>query len=196
MKEIRSFIAIELPHEIKLAIARLQNQLKLGSMGQVKWVNPESTHLTLKFLGNIATSLTPKITIALEEACRGIQPFVLELGESGVFPNERRVRVVWVGLKGDVEKLGQLQKRIDTALAPLGFRAEGRPFTPHLTLARVHDQAKPDERQSLGQLVTNTVSKGGGNLIVDAIHLMRSQLTTEGPIYSRIRSVTLQEPVL
>jgi 2'-5' RNA ligase len=196
MEEIRSFIAIELPREIKLAIARLQNRLKSGGVGQVKWVEPESTHLTLKFLGNIATSLTGRITTALEEACRGINPFVLELGGPGVFPNERRVRVVWVGLKGEIEKLGQLQKRVDTALAPLGFGAEARPFSPHLTLARVREQATLDERQALGQLVTNTALEGGGSLNVNAVHLMRSQLTREGPIYSRISSVTLQGPVL
>jgi 2'-5' RNA ligase len=196
MEEIRSFIAIELPREIKLAIARLQNRLKSEGVGQVKWVDLENTHLTLKFLGNIAASLTGRITTALEEACRGIHPFVLELSEPGVFPNERRVRVVWVGLKGDVAKLEQLQKHVDTALAPLGFKAEARPFTPHLTLARVREQATPDEKQALGQLVTCTAPADGGSLNVDAVHLMRSQLTHEGPIYSRISSVTLKGPVL
>jgi RNA 2',3'-cyclic 3'-phosphodiesterase len=192
MEEIRSFIAIELPGEIKLALARLQNQLKSGGGGQVKWVDPESIHLTLKFLGNINTELTGRITAALEEACRGVHPFALEISGPGVFPNARRVRVVWVGLTGETERLGQLQKRIDAGLAPLGFKAEVRSFTPHLTLARVREQATPDERQALGRLVTGAATEGGGSLNVNAVHLMRSQLTRNGPIYTRISSVALK----
>jgi 2'-5' RNA ligase len=191
MEEIRSFIAIELPREIKPSLARLQNRLKAGGEKSIKWVDSESIHLTLKFLGNIAPDMAEKIIKALEEACRGLHPFALELGEPGVFPNERRVRVVWVGLKGEVEKLQQLQKRIDNVMAPLGFTAEARQFTPHLTLARVREQATADERQALGQLVINAVPEGG-SLYIDAVHLMRSQLTREGPIYTRIGSVTLK----
>jgi 2'-5' RNA ligase len=192
MEEIRSFIAIELSEDIKLALARIQDHLKMGNKGQVKWVDPESMHLTLKFLGNIDSGLTGKITAALEEACHGIHPFSLEISGLGVFPNARRVRVVWVGLTGDIDTLSQLQKRIDDSLAPLGFTAEARSFTPHLTLARVREQAMPDERQALGQLVAGTAKEGGGRLNVNAVHLMRSQLTREGPIYTRINSVVLK----
>lgn len=177
---------------MKLTLARLQNRLKTGSQAPVKWVDPESVHLTLKFLGNIDTGLTGRITAALEEACRGIRPFSLEISRLGVFPNARRVRVVWVGLTGETEKLGQLQKRLDDGLAPLGFKAELRPFTPHLTLARVREQAGPDERQALGQLVAGTAVEGGGSVNVNTIHLMRSQLTRSGPIYTQISSVILK----
>jgi 2'-5' RNA ligase len=192
MEEIRSFIAMELPPEIKSTLARLQNQLKSSSRAPVKWVDPDSIHLTLKFLGNIDTELIDKITVALEEACRGVHPFSLEISGLGVFPNERRVRVVWVGLAGETEKLGQLQKRVDDSLAPMGFRAEARPFTAHLTMARVREQATPDERQTLGRLVSGAAMESGGSLNVNAVHLMRSQLTREGPIYTRISSVALK----
>jgi 2'-5' RNA ligase len=100
--------------------------------------------------------------------------------------------VVWVGLTGDTETLGRLQKRIDDNLSPLGFTVEARPFTPHLTLARVREQATPDERQALGRLVAGTAIEGGGSLNVNAVHLMRSQLTREGPVYTRIDSVKLK----
>jgi RNA 2',3'-cyclic 3'-phosphodiesterase len=192
MEKIRSFIAIELPQEVKLALARLQDQLKSGGGAPVKWVDPEIMHMTLKFLGNIDTGIIGKVTAALEEACRGVHPFPLGLSGLGVFPNPRRVQVVWVGLRGEVEKLGQLQKRIDTSLDHLGFKAELRPFTPHLTLARVREQATPEEKQVLGQLVSGTTWEGSVNFNVAAVHLMRSQLTREGPIYTRISPVTLQ----
>jgi 2'-5' RNA ligase len=192
MEEIRSFIAIELPLEIRSTLARLQNRLKSGSCEPVKWVDPDSIHLTLKFLGNIDTALIGKITAALEEACLGVPPFSLEINGLGVFPNERRVRVVWVGLTGETETLAELQKRIDGKLAPLGFKAEARSFTPHLTLARVREQASMDERHALGQLVSSATIESGDKLNIAAVNLMRSQLTREGPIYTRISSVMLR----
>jgi len=193
MEQIRSFIAIELPQELKLALARLRDKLKSGSRAPVKWVDPDSIHLTLKFLGNIDSDITGKITSALEEAVRGTSPFSVELSGLGVFPNIRRVQVVWVGLAGEVAKLGQLQQRIETGLIPLGFAAESRSFTPHLTLGRVRDYAAPDERQDLGQLVTGTGFEAKCKVNVDAVHLIKSQLTREGPIYSKISTVALKQ---
>ena len=159
----------------------------------MKWVDPDSIHLTLKFLGNIDSDITGKITSALEEAVRGTSPFSVELSGLGVFPNIRRVQVVWVGLAGEVAKLGQLQQRIETGLIPLGFAAESRSFTPHLTLGRVRDYAAPDERQDLGQLVTGTGFEAKCKVNVDAVHLIKSQLTREGPIYSKISTVALKQ---
>lgn len=192
MEQIRSFIAIELPDELKLALTRLQDQLKSGSRVPVKWVDPYSTHLTLKFLGSINTDMVGSITIALEEAVRGISPFHLETRGVGTFPNLKRVQVVWVGITGEVDRLSQLQQRIESSLSPLGFTPESRPFTPHLTLARLRDQATTDERQSLGQLIASTVFETVCQIYVDSIHLMKSQLTREGAVYSRISSIKLK----
>ena len=192
MEQIRSFIAIELPQEIKLALARLQEKLKSAGNTPVKWVDPGNIHVTLKFLGDVSTEITGKITSALEEAVRGTRPFNIEVSGIGVFPNMRRVQIVWVGLAGELEKLGQLQQRIETGLIPLGFKAESRSFTPHLTLARVRDYAGPDERQKLGQLIAGMSFDTKYKIDVNAIHLMRSQLTREGPIYSRISTVALK----
>jgi len=192
MEQVRSFIAIELPDEVKLGLTQLEAQLKSGKQPPVKWVNPGGIHLTLKFLGNVPTERIGSITEAMEKAARGISPFQLEIKGLGVFPNLRRVQVVWVGISGQVDRLSQLQQRIESNLAPLGFAPESRPFTPHLTLARVHDQASPDERQRFSQLITNTKFEAVFTFEVEATSLMRSQLTREGAIYSRISSVGLK----
>jgi 2'-5' RNA ligase len=192
MEQIRSFIAIELPDELKQAITRLQEQLQSGSQAPVKWVDPYSIHLTLKFLGNISTDSVDKITVALEEAVRGMLPFHLEVKGLGAFPSLKQARVVWVGVTGEIDRLKQLQQRIESGLTPLGFVPESRPFTPHLTLARLRDRATPDERQSLGQLIASTSLATAYTIDVDTVHLMRSQLTREGAIYSRISSVRLR----
>ena len=192
MEQIRSFIAIELPNELKQALTRLQDQLKSGSNAPVKWVSPHGVHLTLKFLGNISPEITGKITTSLEEAIQGIHPFHLEVKGLGVFPNPRRVNIIWVGLTGALDRLAHLQQRIESSLENLGFARESRTFTPHLTLARLRDQATPDERQTLGRLVADVGFKTGYSLEVDSIHLMKSQLTREGAVYSRISSVQLR----
>jgi len=161
----------------------------------VKWVNPYDIHLTLKFLGNVAVNMLGDITGAMEKAVQGIAPFHLEVKELGVFPNLRRVQVAWVGISGEVDKLSQLQQRIESNLAPLGFAPESRPFVPHLTLARLRDQASLADRQRFGQLIASTGFKAAHKIKVDAISLMRSQLTREGAIYSKISSVRLKKPL-
>ena len=192
MEQVRSFIAIELPDELKEGLTQLQAQLKLGKIPSVKWVDPYSIHLTLKFLGNIAVGRIPEVTQAIEEAAQGMSPFHLEVKGLGVFPNVRQVRVAWVGMSGEVDKLSQLQQRIESNLMPLGFTPESRRFTPHLTLARLRDRALPGERERLGQLIAGTKFETVYTIKVDSINLMRSQLTREGAIYSQLSSVELR----
>lgn len=192
MEQVRCFIAIELTEEVKRGLKTIQAQLKSGGQFPVKWVDPYGIHLTLKFLGNVAEDRLGEITAAMEEASHGVSPFQLEVRELGVFPNPRRVQVAWVGVGGEVEKLGTLQQRLESGLEGLGFAPENRRFTPHLTLARVRDQASADERERFGQLIADTGFEAGYSLPVEAINLMRSQLTREGAIYSRLSSVELK----
>lgn len=186
MERIRSFIAVELPAEVKSALARLQAQLKSGGQFPVKWVDPYGIHLTLKFLGNIGTDKIGEITGAIDEAVKLVPPFHLEIKGLGAFPNLNRVRVAWVGVGGDLGRLGELQKRIESNLALLGFAPESRPFAPHLTLARLRDRASLHERQGFGQLIAGAGFETVYSFSVESINLMRSQLTSEGPIYTRI----------
>jgi 2'-5' RNA ligase len=195
MEQVRSFIAIELPDELKLELSRLQARLKSPSQPWVKWVDPTSIHLTLKFLGNIEVGRIGEITKAMEEATEEISSFHFEVKSLGVFPNLRRVQVAWVGLSGELDKLTQLQQRFDESLAHLSFAREARPFTPHLTLARVRDRASPEERQKFGQVIANTAAEVNYGLEVNTISLMKSQLTREGAIYSRLSSVGLKKPL-
>lgn len=192
MEQVRCFVAVELPDEVKTGLDQLQAQLKSGSQTSVKWVDPYSIHLTLKFLGNVAVDRIDPVTAAMEEATQGVSPLHLEVKDLGVFPNLRQVQVVWVGVSGEVDKLARLQQRIESNLAGLGFAPERRRFTPHLTLARLRDRASPDEREGLGKLIASTKFEAAYSFPVDAISLMRSQLTREGAIYSKIGSIKLK----
>jgi 2'-5' RNA ligase len=189
--EIRSFIAIELPEEVREGLARLRSELERDEHRFVKWVDPGGIHLTLKFLGNIPFKQVTEITKAIEEAAQGISPFHLEISGIGAFPNLKQVRVLWVGISGEVDKLSMLQQNMDSALAALGFAKEERSFVPHLTLARIRQGASPSERRSFGDLVGSTIFEDKYHIKVNAISLMKSQLTPAGAIYTRLSVVGL-----
>lgn len=190
-EQIRSFIAIELPEEAKKGLARLRKGLERDEHKFVKWVDPGGIHLTLKFLGNIPSKRVAEITEAIEEAAQGVSPFHLEISGTGVFPNLRQVRVFWVGIGGELDKLSRLQQNIDSALAALGFAKEERPFVPHLTLARIREGASSSERRSFGELVGSIIFEDKYPVEVEAIRLMRSQLMPAGAIYTCLSLVGL-----
>jgi RNA 2',3'-cyclic 3'-phosphodiesterase len=189
MEEVRTFIAIELPQKVKDSLEELENRIK-SEKYRVKWVAPVSIHLTLKFLGNISIDSITDITHTMENAILGITPFRLAVSGLGVFPNPQRIQIVWAGISGELDKLVQLQKRIDEELKNLGFVPESRPFTAHLTIARIRDEASASERQSIGQFIAKT-DFNGGEFKVESVNLMKSQLTREGPIYSCLAPIPL-----
>jgi 2'-5' RNA ligase len=195
MEQVRCFVAIKLPEEITATLSRIQAKLKSGKRSPVKWVDPYSIHLTLKFLGNVNRDMTSQITAAIAEGAQGVSPFHLEIKGLGVFPNTRRVQVIWVGVGGEVEKLLKLQKAVESALERLGFAPETRAFTPHLTLGRVREHASADERQRLGELVASTKPEAEHTFPVKVVSLMQSQLTREGAIYSQLSTVELGKPL-
>jgi 2'-5' RNA ligase len=189
---VRAFIAIELPTEVQKGLEVIQNSLRPGGGDFVRWVSPRSIHLTLKFLGSIPADSVAGIVSGLEKASQGVGPIPLETGGLGAFPNLRRPRVVWVEVKGDVDSLVLLQLQVDEAMAGLGFTLESRPFTPHLTLARLKDSASPEERQGFGEEI------GRHNRVVSlaftaaGLTLMQSTLTPGGAIYRRLSFVPLR----
>ena len=191
-QQIRSFIAVELSEEVRSALHRLQAELTLPQYSFVKCVAPESIHVTLKFLGNISPQKVAEITRVMEQASQGVSPFQLQIIDVGAFPNMRQPRVLWVGIKGELDKLTAWQKRIDDGLVPLGFGKETRPFTPHLTLARVRENCSPGDRRDLGELVMKTHVEVDYKVAVNSLSLMKSQLSPGGAVYSRLAEVKLK----
>ncbi len=193
MESIRCFIAIELPAELKAELTRLQNKLRSATGKCARWVEPSGIHLTLKFLGNIEKSKVNGISRAMEEAADETPELTFEVTECGCFPNAHRPQVVWVGLTGDTKTLGELVKRLEDALTKLGFKPEGRPFTPHLTLARVRDTATPAERQALGEAISRAELGIISGINATGICLTQSELTPKGAIYTRLAEIKLKK---
>lgn len=180
---IRSFIAIELPDEVRGALSQIQERLR-ESAGGVRWVQPASIHLTLKFLGDIRPEQVEPIAVAAAGVVEGEPPFSLGLSGLGAFPNPRRPRVVWAGLEGDVERLGRLQARLEGALEPLGFPREQRAFRPHLTLGRVKDPRRPpDLSRALAELTVPACN----SFDVHEILVYKSDLRPTGAIYTKLQ---------
>jgi 2'-5' RNA ligase len=182
---IRAFIAIELSGELKKMLTRTGRDLATRiPPAAVRWVKPAAMHLTLQFLGDTPAATLDAITRAIEAATLGVPPITMTTGALGCFPNLRRPRVVWVGLVEPSGHLAQLKDALDRELEPLGFKPERRPFSPHLTLGRVHKRAGREDARRLGQVVESAELTDIGRMTADAIHLIRSDLRPSGPIYT------------
>lgn len=181
---LRLFVAIELPAEVRQALLRVQDDLRRAGADRLRWVRPEGVHLTLKFLGEVEAARVDEITAALRGAA---EPFDLRLRPAQLDGfGGARLRVVWVGLEGDVAQLAALAEQIDRALTPLGFPRERRPFAGHLTLARVPEATPLEERERLARLLRRTSLPPMPSMVATEVSLMRSVLGQGGAVYSRL----------
>ncbi len=178
---MRTFIAIEVPTEVKTAVAALQDELQLAA-ADVAWTNSENIHLTLKFLGEIEKKFVDEIEKICAEIVAEFQPFSLGIKSTGVFPNARHPRVLWVGLDGEVETLERLQERLDERLASIGFDPEEKDFSPHLTVGRV--RSNKNARELLAR--AGDYSLPALSFVVQEILLMKSDLHPSGAQYAEL----------
>jgi 2'-5' RNA ligase len=190
--KVRAFIAVELPANLKRELSRLQERVKQNcNYCPAKWVAAANMHLTLSFLGDVAQPRLDDIKTAMAAASAGAKPFELRLDGLGAFPNLERPRVVWAGLSGDTGRLIRLQQRLEELLEKLGFSREQRLFSPHLTLARVRDEASSSDKRRLGQAIGSTACDAACSFPVESLHLIKSWLTPAGPIYTTLFSAGL-----
>ena len=185
-EKIRSFIAIEVNKgDIQERIMGFQKDL-LETNADLKLVKAENIHITLKFLGDITTSLKGKIA---EELMRiHFSPFEIEFRDIGVFPRLTRINVIWIGIKKGVPELLNLYNQIESRLTTIGLRHETRRFKPHLTVARVQSAKNKNKLTNVILKLQNSVF---GTLLVNSIKFKKSILTPTGPLYSTLLEVKL-----
>ena len=184
---IRSFLAIELPRTIQKKIEEVQGDLR-STHADVRWVNPEKIHLTLKFFGNIEESRIDPIFKSIEEPIRNTLPFSLKVRGLGAFPNLKNPRVIWMGLVDGREVLISFQKQIETQLEKIGFQPEDRPFNPHLTLGRMKSSRGKEEL--VGRMEKHKEEEFG-DFQVERVILFKSDLRPTGPIYTPLKDLKL-----
>ena len=181
---VRAFIAVDMSLEAREALAEVIRDLQRTTVSGVRWVRSEGIHLTLKFLGDIEPAQVESILDAIGRAAGATEPFTLSLAELGAFPGPNNPRVIWVGLKGDMEPLGDFQKKIDHQVhAALGFALENRPFTPHLTVGRLRDRVSSEDRQAAGKAIREVPVRSQVWWQVTKVDLVRSTLTPSGAEY-------------
>jgi len=178
--EIRTFIAIDLPDTVKSFLKETAHELK-GFGAHVRWVRPESIHLTLKFLGNVNRDLVPTLEAELNSILSRERSFPLSMSGLGAFPGLKRPRVIWAGLDDPGRRLTPLVAGIDDRLEPLGFKKEKRPFRPHLTLGRVKSP------RGVGELVAavrRMMDVSGPSFTAEKAFLFQSVLKPSGAEYT------------
>ena len=191
MGTIRSFIAIPLTPDIIDRIEKAQKELR-SLRADVKWVRPQSIHLTLKFLGNIEESQISAIAQKIQHVAGGYTSWPIHVKSLGTFPSLRNPRVVWVGIEDTSGQTIMLQGQLEHALSTLGFAQEKRKFSPHLTLGRVKSSRGKKE---LVQYLVDEREKTFGKIQVDRVVLFRSELHPSGAIYTVLKEFVFQEAV-
>jgi 2'-5' RNA ligase len=185
---MRTFIAIELPDDLKQEIARVQELLRAAG-ASANWTRPEGIHLTLKFLGEVPDAKAQEILQALEVAARGTGRLALAVEGAGAFPNIKSPRVLWIGVTGDIEQLATLQAAVEDAMDRLGFEREARKFSPHLTLARIKF---PKPRDNWPRVIEGIRDVNLGGFEAGHLSLMKSELRREGAVYTEVGRVELE----
>ena len=191
---LRLFIAIELSAEIHKNLAEAVRLLRIDSGTGISWVKPENIHLTLKFLGDTPRVKIPAITQTLTQKmnqCAQCAPFNLTVRGTGCFPSPRQPRVLWVGVEAP-EELNDLQQAVEKALLPLDIPNEKRPFSPHLTLARINNAAESIVQNKYQQLLTYRESNFG-QMSAEYLTLFQSTLARTGSIYTPLARIPLNQ---
>jgi 2'-5' RNA ligase len=190
---LRAFIAIDIPLHLQDAIEKQTSRLRqtLGN-DLIRWIPAQNMHLTLKFLGDIASSHVEFLKQLLTREATQHSQFDFQIGGLGSFPNSRRPRILWVGLHAPAN-LTSLQKSIEAGTTRLGYEQEEHDFSPHLTIGRVRQNISPAELLKIRAVLDNIQLGNIGTARVDSIHLVKSELNPNGSVYTNLFSAPLSK---
>jgi RNA 2',3'-cyclic 3'-phosphodiesterase len=186
--QIRSFVSIDLDDpQIRAGIESVTaTLLNLGA--DLKPVENENIHITIKFLGSVDRIRVEKIKTALDNI--HFQPFSLEVKGAGAFPNLNRISVVWIGLGKGWTNVEQIYEQSEQILSKEGFPREARGFSPHVTIARVRSSRRRDE---IARLLQDLAGKDFGSFGVKTVRLKQSVLYPSGPKYTTLYEIPAQQ---
>lgn len=189
---MRIFIAVDISKEAKKEIEKKLYKVLEKKHWSVKWEKPEKLHLTLAFLGNIDNNLLPLIKTICKKAVKNLKPFIVSFKGLGCFPNYDLPGVIWLGLKGDLQHLALIQKRIEASLIKENFKIDTRVFSAHITLGRVRN-CRFKERKEIGrQLRGLKIYDLRSKIEINKIIIYESKLSSKGSVYNRLEEIWIK----
>jgi len=186
MIHIRTFIGIDFSKECKEFISELQQRFRKYSV-RGRWKRIENFHLTLKFLGEIITERKNQIDMAMSSICSAFRPFSLEIAKAGIFKGHDKIRVLWLGVGGELDALHRLAGSIDSSMSSLGFPPENRRYTPHITIGQdiVFECPFENIAESIGEI-------SYGPIKVEKINLFKSEQIRNRRVYTIVSEYDLE----
>jgi 2'-5' RNA ligase len=181
--KIRSFLAFELPLEIKTVVTRVSQELKKSSLN-AKWVKSGNVHLTVVFMGDVEMSEIPEIKEEVGKVCLTYGAFDISLKGVGCFPHTRKPRIVWVGLDGDLERMSLFRDALQERLIPFGIKGDKRRFKPHLTLGRFRKPKRTNSEEL--ELLSRYGDMTSPVCSLTELTLFKSELKPDGARYTRL----------
>jgi 2'-5' RNA ligase len=185
---LRTFIAVETSEAVRDRVVDLIRALQ-AARADVKWVERQNLHLTLKFLGDVTDPDLPRVCEAAQQAAAGLPPFDLQIRAAGAFPHPGRPRTLWLGAGEGADATAALAAQIEKALAKLGFPKEGRRFETHLTIGRVRGGGPA--LAELGRLLREQAAFDAGRFRVAEVVVFASHLSPKGPTYEPLARAAL-----
>jgi RNA 2',3'-cyclic 3'-phosphodiesterase len=189
---MRLFVGVELDDRVRSAAGEIAESLKraLGKRVDARWIAPANLHITLWFLGEVEESRVEAITRALDTPFHE-GAFDLEIGGAGLFPPSGAPRVLWLGVAAGADPLVRLNQELANRVTPLGFEAERRAYSPHLTIARIKDVPRGAPYREIRDAVRKETA-GAGRCRIAAVTLFRSRLSPKGAAYEAVLRVPLE----
>lgn len=180
---IRSFLAFELPVDIKRIIMEVSEDVKRLPLN-VRWVNVDNIHITTVFMGDVQEEQMGPIQDVVKDVCRGYGPFSIAIKGIGLFGSRRNPRVLWIGLDGAIDRMACFKDDLQKGLRPFGIKEEKRRFKPHLTLGRFRKGARTGTH--LDDLLSKYHDLTSPDRIIEELVLFKSDLKPGGAVYSRL----------
>lgn len=188
---MRSFIAIELPIEIKDALLRIQDKLKTQLPG-INWIKPLNLHITLKFLGDISLKQLSEAKQIITEITKTTPCFKIKLETLGVFPNLHAARIIWIGANQPPLELKQLAEQLETRLVESGIPQEQRSFCTHITIGRIKSHLIPSDLKKALSVIEKDIADANCEFDCRGITLFKSTLGAQGATYTVLEKANLR----
>jgi RNA 2',3'-cyclic 3'-phosphodiesterase len=190
MNTLRLFIAVELNNTIWSQLEYVVQYLKSYDLPSVRWVPVRNTHLTLKFLGEVSEDRLPSLKALITRVATQYSPFYMVSSGLGAFPNLRQPRILWAGIAAP-DELSKIQQAIEIETRRQNYPVESRPFNAHLTLGRVSETIQIAEANRISQAFSGINASDLGTVLVQSIHLFKSDLHPSGAIYTLVDKAPL-----